>query len=95
MAGANRLRAGIGERGEGLDMTLAADAERNRLALIAQLYDEWHGFYILQRLEVSVYVDVRPLTREEAVECRLAHGQALSVRWPQPARATLENRRRA
>lgn len=31
-------------------MTLAADAAANRAALVAQLYDEWHGHYVLRQL---------------------------------------------
>lgn len=64
-------------------MNLVIDAERNRLALIAQLYDEWSGWYVVQRIEAGVYVDVRPLSRDEAVAYRLASDEALSARWPQ------------
>lgn len=62
-------------------MTLIADAERNRLSLIAQLYDEWHGWYVVQHLFMGQYVDVRPLTRDEATAYKCKAGEALSVRW--------------
>lgn len=32
-------------------MTLLTDAAANRSALVAQLYDDWHGRYVVQRLD--------------------------------------------
>lgn len=64
-------------------MTLAADADANRAALVAQLHDKWHGRYIVQRIEAGVYVDVRPLGRDEAIAYRLRSGAALRLEWNQ------------
>lgn len=62
-------------------MTLAAAA--NRIALVAQLYDDWHGHYIVQRIDGGVYVDVRPLSRDEALAYRAASDEVLRLVYPQ------------
>lgn len=60
-------------------MTLAAAAAANRIACITQLYDEWRGFYVVQRLDGGVYVDVRPLARDEAMTYRTQSGEVLKI----------------
>lgn len=60
-------------------MTLAADAAANRIACIAQLYDEWHGRYIVQRIVDGVYVDVRQLSRDDAMTYRTAGDEVLKI----------------
>lgn len=64
-------------------MTLAADAAANRAALVAQLYDDWHGCYVVQRLVNGAYVDVRQLSREEAMMYRLRNDETLKLVYPQ------------
>ena len=56
-------------------------AAANRVALVEQLYDEWHGYYVLQRLDGGTYVDVRPLSRDEALTIRPAPDEALELKW--------------
>lgn len=60
-------------------MTLAQDAERNRLALIDQLYDHWGGYYILRRLIDGHWCDVRALDKDQAIAQRLAGDEALLI----------------
>lgn len=60
-------------------MPLHSDASKNRALLVAQLYDEWGGYYILQRLEAGAFVDVRPLSRDEALTYRTANDEALLI----------------
>lgn len=64
-------------------MTLNADAAAMRAACATQLYDEWHGYYILQRLDGGAYVDVRRLIREEALIYRTASNEVLELKWLQ------------
>lgn len=64
-------------------MTLTADAAANRIALVAQLYDDWRGHYIVQRIDGGVYVDVRHLSRDEAMTYRTQSNEALELVWPQ------------
>jgi hypothetical protein len=64
-------------------MTLPADSAANRAACAAQCYDDWHGFYILRRLFMGVYEDVRALGRDEALTYRTGAGEALEVKWEQ------------
>lgn len=64
-------------------MTLNADADAMRSALALQLYDEWGGHYILQRLDGGAYVDVRQLGRDEAMTYRTQQGEVLELVWPQ------------
>lgn len=65
-------------------MTLTDTAAAYRSALAAQLYDEWGGYYILQRLTDGRYQDVRQLTREEAETIRLRVDEALEIKWGIP-----------
>lgn len=62
-------------------MTLAADAAANRISCVAQLYDQWLGCYILQRIEGGVYVDVRQLSRDEAMTYRTLKDEVLRLVW--------------
>lgn len=62
-------------------MTLSSDAAANRIACIEQLYDDWHGRYILQRIEAGAYVDVKPLSRDEALTYRTANDEGLKLVW--------------
>lgn len=64
-------------------MTLAADAAANRISCIAQLYDDWRGHYIVQRIDGGVYVDVRPLDRDEAMTYRTRVDEVLRLEWMQ------------
>lgn len=64
-------------------MTLAADATANRTALVAQLYDRWGGCYVVQRLDGGAYMDVRPLSRDEAMTYRTRSGEVLRLEYPQ------------
>lgn len=64
-------------------MTLPADSAANRAALVAQLYDDWHGHYMVQVVLLGRYVDMRPLDRAEALTYRCAASEALQVRWEQ------------
>lgn len=54
----------------------------NRAALVAQLYDAWHGHYMLRQLRDGVWCDVRRLERDEALMYRTRQGEALEVIWP-------------
>lgn len=58
---------------------LNADAAANHARLVAQLYDEWGGHYSVQRLEGGVYVDVRPLSRDEALTYRTRQDEVLEL----------------
>lgn len=58
-----------------------AYAAANRIACIAQLYDEWGGHYIVQRIDGGVYVDVRKLSRDEALTYRTASGEVLRLEY--------------
>lgn len=62
-------------------MTLTDTAAAYRARLAAQLYDEWHGHYILRRLVDGRYQDVRPLNRAEAETIRLRGDEALMLVW--------------
>lgn len=62
-------------------MTLTDTAAEYRSRLAAQLYDEWGGYYVLQRLTDGRYQDVRPLTRDEAETIRLRGDEALMLVW--------------
>lgn len=62
-------------------MTLTDTAAEYRARLAAQLYDEWGGYYVLQRLTDGRYQDVRQLTRDEAETIRLRHDEALLIMW--------------
>lgn len=62
-------------------MTLNADAAANRIACVAQLYDAWQGHYVVTRIEGGAYVDVKPLTRAEALTYRTRQGEALKLEW--------------
>ncbi len=62
-------------------MTLAADAAANRAALIAQLYDDWRGHYIMRCIVDGAWIEVRPLDRAEALTYRLAADEALEIVW--------------
>lgn len=62
-------------------MTLNADSAANRIALVAQLYDDWQGHYIVTRIEGGAYVDVKPLKRAEALTYRAQAGEALRLVW--------------
>lgn len=70
-------------------MTLAQDAERNRLALIEQLYDRWGGYYVLCRLLDGQWHDVRPLSKSEAIVYRLRGDEAVEI--IAPGRTTRSN----
>lgn len=69
-------------------MTLAADSAANKDRLVAQLYDEWQGYYMLQQAQrdlfgvIVAYVDVRQLSREEALSYRCKAGEALRLVYP-------------
>lgn len=60
-------------------MTLTNTAATYRASLVAQLYDEWGGYYILQRLTDGRYQDVRTLTRAEAETIRLREDESLLI----------------
>lgn len=64
-------------------MTLTSTSAANRAALIVQLYDEWHGFYMLRRLFMGAWIDVRPLDRAEALTYRCKSDEALELKWEQ------------
>lgn len=64
-------------------MTLNADAATTRAACATQLYDKWHGYYILQRLDGGAYVDVRQLIRDEAMTYRTQSDEVLRLVWKQ------------
>lgn len=61
-------------------MTLTA-AAANRIACVAQLYDDWRGYYILQRIVGGAYVDVRQLSRDEAMTYRTKKDETLRLVW--------------
>jgi hypothetical protein len=50
-----------------------------RAALIVQFYDEWHGYYMLQMVMLGKYVDVKPLSKAEALLYRAKPGEALRL----------------
>ncbi len=60
-------------------MTLAQDAERNRLALIDQLYDQWGGHYLLQRLIDGQWHNLRALNKRQAIAHHLRDDEALEI----------------
>ncbi len=78
-------------------MTLDSVMAKMRRACARQLYDEWGGYYLLQRLvydesgifkddrgtlriqTMPRYVDVRPLTRAQAMKYRCKTGEALQL----------------
>lgn len=52
-------------------MSLLQVAAQNRLACIAQLYDQWHGYYMtLINDENGARVLGRKLSRQEAIDYR-------------------------
>jgi hypothetical protein len=63
--------------------TLLAVAATNRLALIDQLYNQWHGHYVLVQRIAGVRQWMRPLTQAEAIEYRLQKNETLEVIWQQ------------
>jgi hypothetical protein len=54
--------------------------EACRLACLAQLYDEWGGWYMLRCLRQGRWVDVSMLSRLEAVWHRPGKDEALELR---------------
>lgn len=64
-------------------MTLTSTTATIRAQCSAQLYDEWHGFYMLRRLFMSAWIDVRPLDRAEALTYRCKSDEAVELKWPQ------------
>jgi hypothetical protein len=50
-------------------------------ALVEQLYDRWHGWYMSQRLFMGQWQDVRVLSRTEALTYKCAKDEALNLRW--------------
>lgn len=50
-----------------------------RAALVAQLYDDWHGHYVLRRLVDGMWQDVRTLSRSEALAVALSEDEALGL----------------
>lgn len=69
--------------GNGTAVTLNAGAAAMRAACAAQLYDEWHGYYVVQRLDAGAYIDVRQLSRDEAMTYRTQSDEVLELVWPQ------------
>ena len=60
---------------------LVTAAANNRSRLVAQLYDDWRGHYMLQQLIGGVYCDVRQLSRDEAMRYRCAEDESLLIVW--------------
>jgi hypothetical protein len=50
-----------------------------RAALATQLYDEWHGHYLLMQVLLGQYVPVRELTRAEAMTYRTRPTETLRI----------------
>lgn len=50
--------------------------------LAAQLYDEWHGYYILRKLINGQWVDVRRVERAEAETLLPAVDEGLLIVMP-------------
>ena len=46
-----------------------------------KLYDEWSGYYVLRKLFMGAWIDVRQLSRDEALTYRIAPDEALELRW--------------
>lgn len=49
-------------------MTLREDSEANRIKLIEQLYDQWHGHYQVYEFVDGAYAPRNVLSRQEAVD---------------------------
>jgi hypothetical protein len=64
-------------------MGLIDAAAANDTALVRQLYDEWGGHYVLRRLLMGAWCDVRPLSRSEALTIALRPDEALLIVYPQ------------
>lgn len=68
-------------------MLLNEAAADNRRRLAEQLYHEWRGYYMLQVISRDLfgwpldYVDVRPLSFDEAVTFRCGTDEALRIVW--------------
>ncbi len=64
-------------------MGMREDAERNRLALIDQLYDQWGGHYCVLRLDPfdHRWKADHDLTKAEAIEYKPGPDEALGLVW--------------
>ncbi len=60
-------------------MGLREDAERNRLALIDQLYDQWRGRYMLRVLRRGKWIDVSTMHKLEAIEYQCKPDESLGI----------------
>lgn len=49
-------------------MGLKEDAEANRLKLIEQLYDQWHGYYQVYEFVAVAYEPRSILSKQEAID---------------------------
>jgi hypothetical protein len=57
-----------------------------------QLYDDWRGCYVLRRLFMGAWQDVRTLERDEAAVYRTRADEALEAKWEQTKEIMIEER---
>jgi hypothetical protein len=65
-------------------MTLLADSNAVRQRNVAQLYDDWHGYYVLVRVIGGRRHHIRRLSRDAAMEYRTGKGESLLLKYPLP-----------
>lgn len=74
-------------------LTAVADLKAD---LVHQLYDEWRGYYLLRRQVDGQCLDVRPLSRAEALTYRCAPDESLRLVYdPDAALQAIRARRAA